>query len=73
MTADGRIKILKCGSWATSAGLADFYVITTISPQFDGDFSHLSSFLLYKVCIIQVKFRVGTAKISKHLDHRSNS
>ena len=51
MTADGRIQLLKCGSWATSAGFADFYVIVTISPQFDGDFSNLSCFLLFKVCI----------------------
>jgi len=50
MTEDGRIKLLKYGSWATSAGFADFYVIITISPQFEGDFSNLSCFLLSKVC-----------------------
>ena len=50
MTEDGRIKLLKCGSWATSAGFADFYVIITTSPQFDGNFSNLSCFLLFKVC-----------------------
>lgn len=50
MTADGKIKLLKCGSWATSAGFADFYVIITTSPQFDGNFSNLSCFLLFKVC-----------------------
>jgi len=50
MTADGRIKLLKCGSWATSAGFADFYVIITTSPQFDGNFSNMSCFLLFKVC-----------------------
>ena len=49
MTADGRIKLLKCGSWATSAGFADFYVIITTSPQFNGNFSNLSCFLLFKV------------------------
>ena len=54
MTADGKIKLLKCGSWATSAGFADFYVIITTSPQFDGNFSNLSCFLLFKVCCMKV-------------------
>ena len=53
MTEDGRIKLLKYGSWATSAGFADFYVIIAISPKFDGDFSNLSYFLLSKVCNLE--------------------
>ena len=43
------IKILKYGSWATSAGCADFYTIQTVSPDFNGDYSNLSCFLVYKV------------------------
>ena len=43
------IKILKYGSWATSAGHADFYTIQTVSPGFNGDYSNLSCFLVYKV------------------------
>lgn len=53
MTEDGRIKLLKYGSWATGAGFADFYVIIAISPKFDGDFSNLSCFLLSKVCKLE--------------------
>ena len=48
---DGQVQLLKCGSWATSAGFADFYVIQTTSPDFKGDFSNLSVFLLDKVCL----------------------
>ena len=46
---DNMIKILKYCSWATSAGYADFYTIQTVSPDFNGDFSNLSCFLIYNV------------------------
>ncbi|XP_068236111.1 uncharacterized protein [Palaemon carinicauda] len=42
------IQLLKYGSWATSAGFADWYTIQTISPNFGGDYSNLSCFLVYK-------------------------
>lgn len=41
--------MLKYGSWATSAGHADWYTIQTVSPEFGGDFSNLSCFLIFKV------------------------
>ena len=47
---DGHVQLLKCGSWATSSGFADFYIVQTTSPDFKGDFSNLSVFLLDKVC-----------------------
>ena len=43
------IKLLKYGSWATSAGHADWYVIQTVSPDCKGDYSDLSCFLIFKV------------------------
>ena len=49
MRGEGCVQLLKYGSWATSAGFADFYVVQTISPNFGGDFSNLSCFLLFKV------------------------
>lgn len=42
------IQLLKYGSWATSAGYADWYSIQTLSPDFDGDYSNLSCFLIFK-------------------------
>ncbi|XP_042888985.1 uncharacterized protein LOC122264253 [Penaeus japonicus] len=42
------IQLLKYGSWATSSGHADWYTIQTISPNFNGDYSNLSCFLVYK-------------------------
>ncbi|XP_076065564.1 uncharacterized protein LOC143039424 [Oratosquilla oratoria] len=43
-----RIQLLKYGSWVTSAGFADWYVIQTISPNSTGDYSILSHFLVFK-------------------------
>nr|XP_027230670.1 uncharacterized protein LOC113822334 [Penaeus vannamei] len=43
------IQLLKYGSWATSSGHADWYTIQTISPNFNGDYSNLSCFLVYKL------------------------
>ena len=40
-------KINKKSSWTTSGGFADFYVTQTTSPDFDGDYSNLSVFLMY--------------------------
>jgi len=40
-------KVNKKSSWTTSGGFADFYVTQTASPDFDGDFSNLSVFLMY--------------------------
>lgn len=45
---DGGWKVNKRSSWTTSGGYADFYVAQTSSPNFKGDFSDLSVFLLYK-------------------------
>ncbi|KAL7646718.1 UNVERIFIED_CONTAM: hypothetical protein RMT77_001971 [Armadillidium vulgare] len=42
------LRILKYASWTTSAGFADWYTIQTISPNFNGDYSDLSCFLVYK-------------------------
>ena len=39
-------KVNKKASWATSGGFADWYVIQTTSPNFAGDYSDLSCFLL---------------------------
>ena len=47
--ADGRLQMLRFGSWVTSAGFADFYVVEATSPRFDEDYMNLSSYLLYKV------------------------
>jgi alkylation response protein AidB-like acyl-CoA dehydrogenase len=41
-------KVSKKSSWTTSGGFADFYVAQTTSPDFGGDFSDLSVFLVYK-------------------------
>ena len=40
-------RVNKKSSWTTSGGFADFYVAQTTSPDFDGDFSDLSVFLIY--------------------------
>ncbi|XP_014677253.1 PREDICTED: uncharacterized protein LOC106817119 [Priapulus caudatus] len=45
---DGSIQLIKYGSWSTSAGFADFYVAQAASPDFDGDYSNLSVFLVFK-------------------------
>ncbi|KAK3885155.1 hypothetical protein Pcinc_010593, partial [Petrolisthes cinctipes] len=45
---DNTMRLLKYGSWCTSAGFADFYCIMTISPQFTNNFSALSFFFVYK-------------------------
>ena len=41
-------KISKKASWTTSAGFADFYVVQTTSPDFKGNYSDLSCFLVLK-------------------------
>ena len=46
---DGHIRLLKYGSWATSAGHADWYVVQATSPQANGDSSMLSDFLVFSV------------------------
>jgi alkylation response protein AidB-like acyl-CoA dehydrogenase len=38
-------KVMKKSSWTTSGGFADWYVLQTTSPDFDGDYSDLSVFL----------------------------
>ena len=43
---EGGWKVLKKASWTTSGGFADWYVIQTTSPDFDGDYSDLSCFLI---------------------------
>ncbi len=39
-------KVLKKASWTTSGGFADWYVVQTTSPDFAGDYSNLSCFLI---------------------------
>lgn len=41
-------KVFKKASWTTSAGFADWYIVQTSSPDFSGDYSDLSCFLIYK-------------------------
>lgn len=43
--ADGW-KLYKKASWTTSAGFADWYVIQTTSPDFNGNYADLSCFLV---------------------------
>ena len=43
---EGGWKVNKKASWTTSGGFADWYVIQTTSPGFDGDYSDLSVFLI---------------------------
>ncbi len=45
-TADGW-QVNKKASWTTSAGFADWYIVQTTSPDFSGDYSDLSCFLIY--------------------------
>ncbi|MEO1592891.1 MAG: acyl-CoA dehydrogenase, partial [Cyanobacteria bacterium J06632_22] len=45
-TADGW-QVFKRASWTTSAGFADWYIVQTTSPDFSGDYSDLSCFLIY--------------------------
>lgn len=40
-------QVFKRASWTTSAGFADWYIVQTTSPHFDGDYSDLSCFLIY--------------------------
>ena len=43
---DGGFEVLKKASWTTSAGFADFYVLQTTSPDYGGDYSNLSVFVV---------------------------
>jgi alkylation response protein AidB-like acyl-CoA dehydrogenase len=43
---DGGFEVLKKASWTTSAGFADFYVLQTTSPDYNGDYSNLSVFVV---------------------------
>lgn len=45
--ADGW-RVFKKASWTTSAGFADWYIVQTTSPDFGGDYSDLSCFLIYQ-------------------------
>lgn len=40
-------QVFKRASWTTSAGFADWYIVQTTSPDFSGDYSDLSCFLIY--------------------------
>jgi alkylation response protein AidB-like acyl-CoA dehydrogenase len=42
---EGGWKVRKKSSWTTSGGFADWYILQTTSPDFDGDFSNLSVFM----------------------------
>ena len=39
-------KVNKRASWTTSGGFADWYIVQTTSPDFGGDYSNLSCFLI---------------------------
>ena len=41
-------KVFKKASWTTSGGFADWYIVQTTSPDFAGDYSDLSCFLVTK-------------------------
>ncbi len=45
---DNGWQIYKKSSWTTSGGFADWYVTQTTSPDFKGDYSDLSCFLIWK-------------------------
>ena len=45
---EGGFEVLKKASWTTSAGFADFYVCQTTSPDYGGDYSNLSVFVIDK-------------------------
>ena len=45
---DSGWKVRKKSSWTTSGGFADWYVIQTTSPDFGGDYSDLSCFLIMR-------------------------
>src|SRR5215471_8651053 len=45
-SADGGYEVLKKASWTTSTGFADFYVLQTTSPDYNGDYSNQSVTLL---------------------------
>ncbi len=49
---DGGYEVLKKASWTTSAGFADFYVCQTTSPDYNGDYSNLSVFVIDKDQIV---------------------
>jgi len=40
-------RVFKKASWTTSAGFADWYIVQTTSPEFNGNYSDLSCFLIY--------------------------
>ncbi|MBW4553820.1 MAG: acyl-CoA/acyl-ACP dehydrogenase [Aphanocapsa sp. GSE-SYN-MK-11-07L] len=44
---NGGWQVNKKASWTTSAGFADWYIVQTTSPDFDGNYSNLSCFLIY--------------------------
>ncbi len=44
----GGWKVRKKASWTTSAGFADWYVVQTTSPDFDGNYADLSCFLVFR-------------------------
>ena len=43
---EGGWQVRKKASWTTSAGFADWYIVQTTSPDFNGDYSNLSCFLI---------------------------
>ena len=45
-TVEGGWKVRKKASWTTSAGFADWYIVQTTSPDFSGNYSDLSCFLM---------------------------
>ncbi|WP_439817175.1 acyl-CoA dehydrogenase family protein [Zavarzinia sp. CC-PAN008] len=45
---EGGWKVLKKASWTTSGGFADWYIVQTTSPNFAGNYSDLSCWLILK-------------------------
>jgi alkylation response protein AidB-like acyl-CoA dehydrogenase len=43
---DGGWRVRKRASWTTSGGFADWYIVQTTSPDFGGDYSNLSCFMI---------------------------
>ncbi|KAF2366586.1 Oxidoreductase FAD-binding domain [Trinorchestia longiramus] len=46
--SENTVRLLKYGSWATSAGHADFYAVVTMSPHNEGDASNMTAVLCFK-------------------------
>ena len=49
---DDTIRLFKYGSWVTSSGYADVYLVCTTSPGFKGDYSDMTVTVCFKVMFV---------------------